>query len=618
MVWQPLSLGLAFIPHGHCYLWKPDLVGLHVVSDTLIAAAYYSIPWTLLHFVQKRQDLPFGWIFQLFGAFIIACGTTHLLEVWTLWYPNYWIAGAIKALTAGVSVTTAIVLVPLVPKALALPSPLQLEIANQDLQREIAERNQVEASLRQSEARYRAVLEDQTELICRFLPDSVFTFVNDAYCRYFGKTREELIGCSWTPVIYEEDLENVQTQLSQISVENPVTTVVNRVVCPNGEIRTHQWINRGIFSQDGKCLEFQAVGRDITDLKQAEAALQESQRFIQKIAATAPIILYVYDLHEKRSVYINREFTSLLGYSEEETQAMEQGVLQSILHPEDSTELVKQKHRWKTAQDSDLFQTECRLKHRNGEWRYFLCQETLFARDRDNLPKQVLGAAVDITDRKLSQQLQVALKEKEVLLKEIHHRVKNNLQIIYSLLRLQRRKLTDEKTVEILLESQNRIKSIALIHEKLYRSADLSQIDLRQYVPNLVTSLFSAYQVNSDWITLRMEVDDIALDIDTAVPCGLIINELVANCLKYAFSDDRVGEIFVEMHLKNQDEKQAQIELTVADNGIGVPPDFDIFQSQSLGLKLVKDLVHQLEGTIDISVVEGIQFKIVFPWRKAC
>jgi hypothetical protein len=136
-----------FIPHGHCYLWKPELVGLHIVSDSLIALAYYSIPITLVYFVRKRHDIPFHWIFWLFGTFIVACGTTHLLEIWTLWHPTYWLSGSIKAITAIASVYTAFELVSLVPQALALPSPGQMEATNQELQHQITERQRAEDSL---------------------------------------------------------------------------------------------------------------------------------------------------------------------------------------------------------------------------------------------------------------------------------------------------------------------------------------------------------------------------------------------------------------------------------------------------------------------------------------
>lgn len=611
-IWHHLFQQIGFIPHGHCYLWKPELVWLHVTSDALIAIAYYSIPITLLYFTYKRHDLPFDWIFQLFSGFIIACGSTHLMEIWTIWHPAYWASAGVKVITAGVSSYTAVALVSLVPKALSLPSPAQLEAANRELERENAERKQIEESLRQSEARYRAVVEDQTELICRFLPDGTFTFVNEAYCRYFGKTQESLIGHTYQPVVFPEDMNYVEQQLKRLSPTNPVTTIINRVIRPDGEIRVNQWINRMILDQDDRCIEFQAVGRDITELKQAEAALQESQRFVQKIADTAPVILYVYDLIEKCNVYINQEITTLLGYFPEDVQTMGHALLQAIIHPDDLALLPAYNRQWATATDQDVFQIEYRMKHRNGEWRYFQCQETLFARTSDGSAKQILGAAVDITDRKLTQQLQAALKEKEILFKEIHHRVKNNLQIIYSLIRLQRRKLKDQKADEVLLDSQNRIKSIALLHEKLYRSQKLSEIDLNQYIPNLITSLFSAYQTNSNQITLKTQLEDIPLDVDTAILCGLIINELVSNSLKYAFPENKTGTISIAIHRTPQN----IIHLIFSDNGIGMNQEVALSETTSLGLKLVNDLVDQLEGHIVWNCEQGTEFKITFPWRK--
>src|SRR5258708_2096796 len=137
-----------FMGHGYCYLWKPQIVWLHVVSDTLITLAYYSIPVTLVYFVRKRRDLPFHWMFLMFGAFILGCGTTHVMEVWTIWHGTYRLAGIIKLITAGLSVGTALALGPLIPKALALPSPPRLEAANRQLQQEIGERQLVEMEIK--------------------------------------------------------------------------------------------------------------------------------------------------------------------------------------------------------------------------------------------------------------------------------------------------------------------------------------------------------------------------------------------------------------------------------------------------------------------------------------
>src|SRR6266850_2115737 len=156
-----------FMPHGYCFLWNPEIVWLHAISDGVIAVSYYLIPLALVYFVRKRTDLPFHWMFVLFGIFIFGCGTTHLMEVWTLWHGTYRLAGVIKALTAGVSVLTAVMLVPLIPRALALPSPAQLREANEGLEREIAERRRAEAALQAARDELERRVEERTAELAR-------------------------------------------------------------------------------------------------------------------------------------------------------------------------------------------------------------------------------------------------------------------------------------------------------------------------------------------------------------------------------------------------------------------------------------------------------------------
>ena len=604
----------SFIPHGHCYLWQPQLVGLHILADTLIAIAYYSIPLALLYVILQRQDLPFRRVFLLFSAFIAACGTTHLLEIWTLWYPFYWLSGAVKLVTAAISIGATLELIPLLPKVLALPSPVLLERANRELEREIGERKQIEAALRVSEARYRAIVEDQTELIARFQPDGTLTFVNEAYCRYFEVSREATIGSQYAPILFEDDRALVDRQVRAMNFENPTATIENRVVI-NGDIRWTQWNNRMLFDKDNQFVEFQSVGHDITRFKEAKAALQSSQRFIEKVAAASPVFIYVFDLVDERNVYTNRDIMAQLGYAPGEIESTPTAFPPTILHPADLATLPDNFRRWDVAQDGELLSAELRMRHCSGEWRHFHCQETLFARNPNGSPQQILGVAVDITAakrleelRRAEERLQASLQEKEVLLKEIHHRVKNNLQIVYSLLRLQYRRIKNQPAATILLESQNRIKSIALVHEKLYRSDDLASIDLSHYIPSLVNSLFSSYAVRPNAIQLKTDIERISLDIDTAIPCGLIINELVSNALKYAFPVEQTGEIAIGLQVADD----RTVSLHVRDNGIGIPAALDLTKIDSLGLKLVNDLVHQLEGTITLDRNHGTEFEITF------
>jgi len=216
----------------------------------------------------------------------------------------------------------------------------------------------------------------------------------------------------------------------------------------------------------------------------------------------------------------------------------------------------------------------------------------------------------EVVERQKAQhQAETSLKEKELLLREIHHRVKNNLQIVSSLLRLQSRRIDDAKTVEILNDSRSRISAMSLIHESLYKPSSLSSVSLREYVLELTFKLFDFYGVDADLIALVIDVEPITLNIDTATPCGLIINELVTNSLKYAFPAERSGAITITMKRTGE----SGYLLQVGDNGVGLPPVLDIRQTQSLGLQLVVNLVEkQLQGELEVRRDRGTTYVITF------
>jgi len=200
-----------------------------------------------------------------------------------------------------------------------------------------------------------------------------------------------------------------------------------------------------------------------------------------------------------------------------------------------------------------------------------------------------------------------ALKERETLLKEIHHRVKNNMQIISSLLSLQAEQATELETVELLNESQRRIKSMARIHEKLYRSGSLAEIDFGDYIESLIDELLQTYNIPLGTVTFTTDIENVRLSLDTAIPCGLIVNELMSNSLKHAFLDGRTGEVRIALQHAN-----GAHTLTVADNGVGFPADLDFRTTDSLGMQLVVTLVNQLEGTIESNRENGTAFVISF------
>lgn len=220
--------------------------------------------------------------------------------------------------------------------------------------------------------------------------------------------------------------------------------------------------------------------------------------------------------------------------------------------------------------------------------------------------------ARDVTDTKMAEnKIKRALKEKEVLLREIHHRVNNNMQIILSLLNLQTQYVKTDEALKILQETQNRVKAMATIHENLYQSHDLTTINFAEYIQSLVKGIFFSYHIKEGQIEPIIEIGDVMLNIETAVPCGLIISELVSNSLKHAFSPEQKGIIRISLHSQNN-----TFTLTISDNGIGFPDDLDFKNTNSLGLQLVNNLINQIDGNIQLNKTHGTEFIITFKELK--
>ncbi|MEB3338758.1 MAG: PAS domain S-box protein, partial [Leptolyngbyaceae bacterium] len=270
-----------FIPHGHCYLWKPGLVWLHVISDLLIAIAYYSIPISLFYVVRKRRDLPFNWMFLLFSSFIVACGTTHLMGVWTLWHPTYWLSGSMKLVTATVSLYTAGQLLNLVPQVLELPSPAQLEAANQELKQQINERQQVEEERRTLSL----ALENAVEGIAQLDIDGRYVAVNGAYASRIGYTPEEMIGMDWQLTVHALDLERMLLAYQQM-LANGKVEVEARGICKDGSVFYKQLVMVTSYDSQKNRTGHYCFMKDVTERKQMEEVLQKEREFLNAVLET--------------------------------------------------------------------------------------------------------------------------------------------------------------------------------------------------------------------------------------------------------------------------------------------------------------------------------------------
>ncbi|MBF0540751.1 MAG: PAS domain S-box protein [Nitrospirae bacterium] len=342
----------------------------------------------------------------------------------------------------------------------------------------------------------------------------------------------------------------------------------------------------------------------VIDRKMSAIKLFESEEFYRLTFENAAVGV-VHSDRSGRFIKVNQSFCDILGYSSDELM---NSLWQDII---DKVEYEKYSDNLKNLLDGRgiSFTIETRLIISDHSILWVNLTLSLI-KDSIGQPRYFLSIVEDISIRKkLENNLLVSLKEKELLLGEIHHRVKNNLFIVTSLLSLQRNIITDEKHIELFKESEDRIRSMALIHEKLYQSKDLATIDFNDYINNLINEIIHSYCINIEKIKVSIEVDKVYLGIDTAVPCGLLINELITNILKYAFPDNGEGKIHIGMHYISD----GRIELIIRDSGIGIPEDIDIRNTKSLGWQLIVGIAEtQLRGEIELNRDNGTEFKVRF------
>jgi PAS domain S-box-containing protein len=512
--------------------------------------------------------------------------------------------------------------------------------------RDITERKLAEEALRESEERYSALLNGTSIGVGYWSTDGTLLYLNEISLKRLKGTEKDFIGKTMRE-LFAEEADMYLDRILKASLSPDPMEYEDYISLPVGK-GWYLSVYTRICRPDGLVMGIQVISIDITERKHTEQALRESEARLATAMDIARLVNWEFDVASGMFTFNDRFYALYETTADREggTLMAAEMYMQEFVYPEDRPAVLASIQKILTTTDPEYTgQIEHRITPRDGTVR------TIIARfvpvmDPDGKVVRTFGANQDITDLKLMEseirslnevleqrvkdrtealsktnkaleeevaqrlaaekKLQASYNEKVLLLKEIHHRVKNNLQIIASLLNLQSRYIKDESSLTVIRECQNRVKAMALVHEKLYRANDISHISLRDYIRFLGKELFQFYDAKRLGIRFMLDIGEINVDTDTAIPLGLVLNELISNSLKYAFPEGRTGEVSISV-------KKEGPAMTVVyrDNGIGILADLDWRNTPSLGLRLVNTLVDQMNATVELDRSCGTQFTIV-------
>lgn len=609
--------------HIYC-LRDPGLIWLHAVSDGLIALSYLVIPAALVFLVRRRKDLAFPWAYVLFGVFILACGATHILGIVTLWDPVYRFEGLVKAFTALSSMATAGVLIWLLPAAVKLPGPEQFRREIDERRRaeeqvkhlagELAERvrertTQLEAANAHL-AELAACLEG-TQAIVQTLDGTILYWTRGAEALY-GWTQEEATGRKSHELLgseLPEPFENIRAAL----LEFGMWTGEFRQRAKGGEwfwVASYWALNR---NPAGEPVSVVKVNNDITALKRTSEALRASEATAHSLFEHASQGILTAD-PSGRIVDANVMTQTLFGYTRPELiGASVETLLPAELRPRHAghrAAYAAHPHPRPMGQGLDLV-----ARRKDGS--EFPVEISLSFVQEHRSGGLAMAFISDITARKqadrerenLIARLEAALSEKTVLLKEVHHRVKNNLAVIAGLLSMQADSIEDERANRALEEGQRRVRSMGLIHEYLYATEHLDRVNFGLYIEQLSHELSDSYALDSGHVDIEIEAEEVELPVHLAIPCGLILNELLTNAFKYAFPAGRGGTV----RIRFEHSKDGLLSLVCADDGVGIQKALNLENPKSLGLRIVRILTKQIDGNLTLAGANpGTRFELTF------
>jgi PAS domain S-box-containing protein len=469
---------------------------------------------------------------------------------------------------------------------------------------DISERKHAEEALRESEYKYKSLIENIPGIILTIDLEGTITFVSKRTKEILGYENAEMINMAIFNFIPEEDHQRTMESLQKGMKGKKIKHFQIPMIAKSGEKVFFESSFTRIY-KDGAVVGAQGTAVDISERKHAEEALRLSEENFRRSLEDLPLGVRIVTI-EGETVYANQAILDIYGY--DGIEELKTTPIENRYTPESFAEYRIRRARRKRG-DNDPSEYDIDIVRKDGEGRHL----HVFRKDiLWNGERQFQVLYDDITDRKQAEErIHASLREKEILLREVHHRVKNNMQVISGLLDLPAALSGNPERRKMFHDSQSRIHAMSLVHEKLYGSNDFARIDLAGYVKTLSRDLFQTHKISPGKIDLIIQTDgDVYVDINKAIPCGLILNELISNAIKHAFPGDRHGKL--QMIIRGI--KNTEIEIIVRDNGSGLPDDVDIHQPLSVGLYLVKGLVKsQLDGKMEVRRDAGTEILIKFP-----
>ena len=466
---------------------------------------------------------------------------------------------------------------------------------------DVTERKRIETDLASSEHKMYNILVNTPQIVITLDSQAKIVFVNNYFLRLTGWKELEVIGQNWFDLVIPEHTREVIQNIFFITMQQPeaaeYTYYENEIETKSGELRHVAWSNVRSLDPKGKVEDVTCFGIDITERRLAEESVLESEKRFRAAFMGSPAALAITTQDGGVWIDANQTELAMFGYTREEL------IGKSVMDTNLWVDLNDRKAFVDAlAKNGEVRNQNVLLRHKEGR----LISASVSANSLTlKGVKHILFATEDITERKQAEErIKQNLAEKEILLREIHHRVKNNLAVISSLLGLQANRIKENAVKEMMDACQLRIKSMALVHEKMYCNQNVSRVNFNEYINSIVQDLTYSYNKNKRNILTRISVGDILLDIEAATPCGMIINELITNALKHAFAETTNPELFICFE-KSHD----TYTLTVQDNGIGFSDGSGASSTNTLGLLLVRALARQLRGTVqfhsDASVRQG-------------